>query len=207
MMMRDDYFYEPAHGHGLAHDPLNAIVAPRPIGWISSHDADGRTNLAPYSFFNVFHYTPPILGFASNGLKHTVRNVQTTREFCWNLVTRDLAERMNTTSATVPADVSEFALAGLTPASSRRVSVPRVAETPVSFECRLIDVIQLHTADRAPLDGWLVLGEVVGVHIARTLLVDGTYRNTLAHPVLRGGGPSQYFEITADHEFHMRRPG
>jgi flavin reductase (DIM6/NTAB) family NADH-FMN oxidoreductase RutF len=205
-MSDEDYFYEPAGGHGLAHDPLNAIIAPRPIGWISSRDSAGRLNLAPYSFFNVFHYTPPIIGFSSNGLKHSVSNILDTQEFCWNLVTRPLAEAMNATSATVPAGVSEFELSGLTPAASRLVGVPRVAESPVSFECRLSQIVQLHTAGRRPLDGWLVLGEVVGVHIARGLIRDGIYHTIGARPVVRGGGPTQYFEITADTEFHMRRP-
>jgi flavin reductase (DIM6/NTAB) family NADH-FMN oxidoreductase RutF len=205
-MPSDEYFYEPRSGHGLAHDPLNAIVAPRPIGWVSSRNAAGALNLAPYSFFNVFHYVPPIVGFASNGLKHSVSNIRDTGEFCWNLVTRSLAEAMNATSATVAAGVSEFDLAGLTPAASRLISVPRVAESPVTFECRLTDIIQLRGADARPLNGWLVLGEVVGIHIDRSLIEGGAYNTTAAHPVVRGGGPSQYFEITAAAEFHMKRP-
>ena len=87
-MPTDIHFYEPRLGHGLPHDPFNAIVGPRPIGWISSHDAQGRLNLAPYSFFNAFNYTPPIIGFSSVGFKDTVRNAQQTGEFVWNLATR-----------------------------------------------------------------------------------------------------------------------
>ena len=206
-MNEDTHFYEPSHGHRLAHDPLNAIVAPRPIGWISSRDANGTLNLAPYSFFNLFNYVPPIIGFASTGLKHSVSNIRDTREFCWSLVTRPLAEAMNATSATVPAGVSEFALAGLTPAASRIVAVPRVAESPVSFECRLIQVIQLHTASGSPLNTWLTLGEVVGIHIASELIRDGLYDTVRARPVVRGGGPTDYYEITGDVRFHMTRPG
>ncbi|MBI1397011.1 MAG: flavin reductase family protein [Betaproteobacteria bacterium] len=206
-MSDSTYFYEPARGHGLPHDPLNAIIAPRPIGWISSRDPAGTLNLAPYSFFNAFNYRPPIIGFASTSYKDTVRNIEQTGEFAWNLVTRPLAERMNATSATVAPDVDEFALAGLTPVASRVISVPRVAETPVSFECRLSQVLRLRGADGREVDTWLVLGEVVGIHIDRSLLVDGIYQTAAAHPVVRGGGPSDYFEIGEAALFRMVRPG
>ena len=115
---RTFHSYEPRNGHGLPHDPFNAIVGPRPIGWISTQSATGATNLAPYSFFNAFNYVPPIVGFASIGYKDTVRNVQETGEFVWNLATRDLAEAMNQSCANAPPEVSEFTLAGLTRASS-----------------------------------------------------------------------------------------
>lgn len=117
--------YEPRLGHGLPHDPFNAIVGPRPIGWISTQSATGATNLAPYSFFNAFNYVPPIVGFASIGYKDTVRNVQATGEFVWNLATRDLAEVMNQSCAAVPPEVSEFNLTGLTPLPSTRVRPAR----------------------------------------------------------------------------------
>ncbi|ABE45686.1 Conserved protein/domain typically associated with flavoprotein oxygenases DIM6/NTAB family-like protein [Polaromonas sp. JS666] len=133
-MSNANHFYEPRHGHGLPHDPFNAIVGPRPIGWISSRNAEGALNLAPYSFFNAFNYTPPIVGFASIGYKDTVRNVEQTGEFAWNLATRPLAEAMNQTCAPVPPEVSEFGLAGLTPVDSRVIEVQRVAESPVSCE-------------------------------------------------------------------------
>lgn len=110
------YFYQPSLGHGLPHDPLNAIIGPRPIGWISSCDNAGQLNLAPYSFFNCFNYRPPIIGFSSNGWKDSVRNITETGEFVWNLATRDLAEAMNATSAMLPHDENEFTFAGLTPA-------------------------------------------------------------------------------------------
>src|SRR5690242_4148159 len=89
------HYYEPSKGHGLRHNPFNAIIAPRPIGWISSRNAKGQLNLAPYSFFNGFNYDPPILGFASISWKDSVQNVSETREFVWNLVTRELGEQMN----------------------------------------------------------------------------------------------------------------
>lgn len=200
------HFYEPARGHGLAHDPFNAIIAPRPIGWISSRGADGTLNLAPYSFFNAFNYRPPIVGFASVGDKDTVGNLRTAGEFGWNLATRALAEAMNRTSAAVPPEVDEFALAGLTPAPSRVISVPRVAETPVSFECRVSQIVQLETAAGATVETWMVFGEVVGVHIARELLVDGSYDTAAAQPILRAGGPADYFTIEPGNRFRMSRP-
>nr|WP_081983681.1 flavin reductase family protein [Massilia sp. JS1662] len=204
--MNDIHFYEPRAGHGLPHDPFNAIVGPRPIGWISTKSRAGVLNLAPYSFFNAFNYTPPIVGFASIGYKDTVRNVEETGQFCWNLATRALADRMNATCAMVPPDVDEFALAGLTPAPSRLVDVPRVLEAPVSFECRLTQLIRLQGADGEPAPSWLVLGEVVGVHIDRTLLRDGVYDTARAGHILRGGGPADYFEVGPEQLFRMFRP-
>lgn len=206
-MSHDFHFYEPAAGHGLPHDPFNALVAPRPIGWISSIAADGTYNLAPYSFFNAFNYTPPIVGFASVGYKDSVANIEATGEFCWNLATRDLAEPMNESCAAVEASVDEFELAGLTPAASRVISVPRVAEAPVSFECRVSQVLRLTGADGDQTDTWMVFGEVVGVYIAKHLLVDGIYDTAAARPILRAGGPADYFEISADQRFQMHRPG
>ena len=204
--MNDIHFYEPRAGHGLPHDPFNAIVGPRPIGWISTRSRAGVLNLAPYSFFNAFNYTPPIVGFASIGYKDTVRNVEETGQFCWNLATRALADRMNATCAMVPADVDEFALAGLTPAASRLVDVPRVLEAPVSFECKLTQLIRLQDADGQPAPSWLVLGEVVGVHIDRALLKDGVYDTARAGHILRGGGPADYFEVGPEQLFRMFRP-
>lgn len=200
------HFYEPAQGHGLPHDPFNAIVGPRPIGWISSRSSDGSLNLAPYSFFNGFNYTPPIVGFASVGWKDSVDNIQATGEFVWNLATRPLAEAMNASSAAVGPEVDEFALAGLTPAASRLVAAPRVAESPVSFECKLTQLIQLQSAAGQPVETWLVLGEVVGVHIALAALDQGIYDPAATHTILRAGGPADYFEIIPETRFKMRRP-
>ena len=121
---KDLHFYEPKNGHGLKHDPFNAIIAPRPIGWISSRDARGNINLAPYSFFNGFCYTPPIVGFSSTSWKDSVANIQETSEFVWNLATMDLAKQMNATAAHVAHDVNEFSIAGLTPAPCKLVNVP-----------------------------------------------------------------------------------
>ncbi|MFP1680297.1 flavin reductase family protein [Alloalcanivorax sp. C16-2] len=205
-MNDDTHFYQPSAGHGLPHDPFNALVAPRPIGWISSKSPDGVLNLAPYSFFNAFNYRPPIVGFASIGYKDSVRNIEATGEFGWNLATRPLADAMNQSCAAVAPEVNEFELSGLTPEPSRIIDVPRVKETPVSFECRLSQVLRLTGADGAETDTWLVLGEVVGVHIARHLLKDGVYDTAAAEPILRAGGPADYFSVNETTRFQMYRP-
>ncbi|HWR80843.1 MAG TPA: flavin reductase family protein [Pseudomonas sp.] len=205
-MSADMHYYEPAQGHGLAHDPFNAIIGPRPIGWISSCDAQGRLNLAPYSFFNAFNYVPPIIGFASVGRKDSLSNIEQTGEFAWNLVTRPLAEAMNQSSAAVAAEVDEFALSGLTAAPCRLIGVPRVLQSPVSFECRLTQIVQLQRSDKSLIPTWLILGEVVAVHIDRALLKQGVYDTAAAEPLLRGGGAADYFSITADNLLRMQRP-
>lgn len=205
-MPHDMYYYEPAQGHGLPHDPFNAIIAPRPIGWISSQDTEGRLNLAPYSFFNGFNYTPPIIGFSSVGRKDSLANAEATGEFCWNLATRSLAEAMNQSCAAVAPEMDEFALSGLTPVASKVIAAPRVLESPVSFECKVTQIIQLQGADKAPVPTWLVLGEVVAVHIARALLVDGIYDTAAAEPIMRGGGPADYFGLGGEARFKMYRP-
>jgi flavin reductase (DIM6/NTAB) family NADH-FMN oxidoreductase RutF len=198
--------YDPKVGHGLKHDPLNAIIAPRPIGWISTISGNGVRNLAPYSFFNAFNYRPPIIGFSSTEWKDSVRNIEETGQFVWNLATRPLAAAVNASSAVVAEDVDEFALANLTPAASERVAPPRVAESPVAFECRLTQLIRLTDAEGAPTNAWLTLGEVVMVHINQALLVDGVYDTTAAEPILRGGGPGDYFTISEAQKFQMFRP-
>lgn len=205
-MTIDHHFYEPKDGHGLPHSPLNAVIAPRPIGWISSQDERGVLNLAPYSFFNAFNYTPPIIGFASNGAKDTLANAAATGEFCWNLASEDLAEQMNLTSAEVPPDVDEFTFAGLTPAASRVVGVPHVAESRAVFECRTTQIVPLLTASGEETVTSVVFGEVVGVHLDKALLRDGIYQTAAARPLIRGGGPTAYFTIREEGRLDMRRP-
>jgi flavin reductase (DIM6/NTAB) family NADH-FMN oxidoreductase RutF len=202
----DRYFYEPARGHGLPHDPLNAIIGPRPIGWISTVGHAGVLNLAPYSFFNAFNYKPPIIGFSSTSAKDSLRNARESGEFVWNLATRPIAAGMNATSATVPYHTDEYALCGLTPVASNLVSPPRVAESPVNFECKVADIVQLKDHLGAPVQAWLVLGEVVAVHILRSLLKDGIFDTFGAGIVLRAGGPSAYAEIRPENRFDMVRP-
>jgi flavin reductase (DIM6/NTAB) family NADH-FMN oxidoreductase RutF len=205
-MPADAHFYEPSRGHGLRHNPLNSIVAPRPIGWISTLSAGGVRNLAPYSFFNLYSYTPPVIGFTSTGWKDSAANAVATGEFCWNLATRPLAEAMSASSAHVASDVDEFDVAGLTPATSRLVAAPHVAESPVVFECRVTQTLQLAALDGRRLLAWLTLGEVVGIHIDPALIEDGSYNTVLARPIVRGGGPADYFEITEAARFRVYRP-
>jgi len=201
------HIYEPRQGHGLRHDPFNAIVGPRPIGWISTVSNEGVANLAPYSFFNAFNYIPPIVGFSSIGWKDSVANIAATKVFCWNLATKALAQEMNLTCAPAPADIDEFDVAGLTRAGSRLVSAPRVLESPVNFECRLTQLIQLQGAGGQTVQSWLVLGEVVAVHIDKTYIRDGVYQTAEARPILRAGRMGDYAEITPAAMFEMPRPG
>ena len=203
---KDLHYYEPVNGHGLKHDPFNAIIAPRPIGWISSRDSKGNVNLAPYSFFNGFNYIPPIIGFSSTSLKDSVQNIQETGEFVWNLATMDLAKQMNATAAHVARNVDEFGIAGLTAVPGKLVNVPRVQESPVSFECKLTQIIQLQNKDGGKVPSWLTLGEVVAVHIDKAMIKDGVYQTALARPIVRAGRRGDYFEIKPDAMFEMVRP-
>ena len=200
--MPNFHFYEPRHGHGLQNNPLDAIIAPRPIGWLSTQNAAGVNNLAPYSFFNAFNYDPPILGFASFGWKDTVHNIEATGEFVWNLVTVDLAQAMILTAEELPAGQDEFTFAKVTPGASRLVKPPKVAESPVSFECRLSQLIPLTTSAGIDIQTWLILGEVVAVHIRNDLIVDGSYDTLAARPLLRGG-QSDYFELEPSAKYAM----
>ena len=204
LVQAEPYFYEPAKGHGLPHDPFKAIVAPRPIGWISTRDRDGQVNLAPYSFFNAFGAYPPIVAFGSEGYKDSVRNIEATGEFVANFVTRELAEQMNRTSAPVAPDVNEMTLAGLEAAPCRLVAAPRVAAAPAALECKLLQIIRLQDLDGRTLDNYLTLGQVVGVHIDPRYLVDGIFDLAAAQPIMRGGYRADYAEIGA--MFQMIRP-
>jgi flavin reductase (DIM6/NTAB) family NADH-FMN oxidoreductase RutF len=201
------YTYEPAQGHGLRHDPFNAIVGPRPIGWISSLGAGGVANLAPYSFFNALSYRPPLIGFASTGRKDSLANIEATGEFCWNLATKALGQQMNLTSAPAPIDVDEFEVAGLTAVPGRLVAAPRVKESPVNFECKVSQVLRLRGADGTPAESWLVIGEVVCVYIDPVFIRDGVYQTAEPHPILRAGRLGDYIEVRPDAMFEMPRPG
>lgn len=206
--MSDDRFhtYRPEDGHGLLHDPFNAIIAPRPIGWIATVDTEGVPNLAPYSFFNAFNYTPPIIGFSSIGWKDTVRNAQQTGEFVWNLVTQPLVGRMNLSSAAFDRQIDEFDVARLAKIPSCHVRPPRVAASPVQFECRVTQIIQLEAVSGERMESWLTLGEVVTVHIDRSFLNKGIYETAAARPVLRAGGAGWYSEVVETSMFDLRRP-
>ena len=190
----------------LPFDPYAAIVGPRPIGWMGTLSRDGIANLAPYSFFNALNHQPALLGFASIGYKDTIRNIEQTGEFTWNLASRDNAMSMNQSSVSAPTEVDEFELTGLTKAPSRLIKAPRVAEAPVSLECRLCQTQRLKDAAGHETETWFVYGEVVYVHIRKDLLVDGVYDTVKGRPVLRGGGLSDYFEIIEASRFAMRKP-
>ncbi len=180
-------FYEPRLGHGLPHDPFKAIIAPRPIGWISSLDEQGRPNLAPYSFFNAVHSNPPMLAFTSESLKHSAANAIATGEFVFNLCGMDLFEAMNISSGDQPAGVSEFEQAGLAMASGRMVKAPRVAAAAAALECRVCQSQQLLDMNGETLPGWLIIGQVVGVHIDDRFIRNGRFDTIAARPVARCG--------------------
>lgn len=202
----DIHYYEPTKGHGLRHDPFKAIVGPRPIGWISTCSAQGRVNLAPYSYFNAFHDKPPIVAFGSTGWKDSIRNIEQTGEFVASLATMPLADAMNRTAAMVGADVDEFTLAGVTPAPCRQVRPPRVAESPTALECRLLQLIRQHDLQGRPLDAWMALGQVVGVHINKAYLRDGLFDTGAARPIMRAGYLADYVATTPETMFQMQRP-
>jgi flavin reductase (DIM6/NTAB) family NADH-FMN oxidoreductase RutF len=180
-------FYEPRNGHGLPYDPFKAIVAPRPIGWISTLDAQGRANLAPYSFFNAVHSRPPMVMFTTETMKHSAANAIATGEFVFNLCTRPLFGAMNVSSGAQAEGESEFEAAGLAPAPSRIVKAPRVAASPAALECRVVQALRLHDADGAELQGWMVIGQVVGVHVDDAFLRDGRFDTAAAQPLARCG--------------------
>ena len=199
-------FYEP-HARDrtvLPHDPFKAIIAPRPIGWISSIDAAGAVNLAPYSFFNAVASSPVgLLAFSSDGRKDSVANVEATGEFVWNMPTYALRDAMNATAAPLPHGASEFAHAGLETAPSRLVRPPRVAASPCALECRLVEVIRMKTAAGVPIDNYLVIGEVVGVHIDDAAIVDGRFDTAALQPIARCGYADY---AVVDRLFALQRP-
>ncbi|MCG7201479.1 flavin reductase family protein [Marinobacter pelagius] len=192
--------------NALPFDPFAAIIGPRPIGWMGTQSEEGIANLSPYSFFNALNHDPALLGFASIGYKDTVKNIERSGEFTWNLASRDLATQMNESSVPAPSDIDEFELVGLTKAPSEMIKAPRVAESPVSLECRLSQIIQLQDSNGNKTDTWFVYGEVIYAHIRKDMLNDGIYDTVKAAPILRGGGLSDYFEIIEESRFGMTKP-
>ena len=189
--------------HGLPHDPFKAIIAPRPIGWITSMSASGAINLAPYSYFNGIKSKPPMVMFASEGRKDSLEFVEETKEFVCNLATWDLRDQMNHTSAPYPRGVNELTEAGLTPAPCRLVKVPRVAEAPCALECKWLQTVELKDIDGRAMDGWVVFGQVVGVHIDERYIRNGLLDTAAMKPIARGGY-HDYSVLTES--FTMRRP-
>jgi flavin reductase (DIM6/NTAB) family NADH-FMN oxidoreductase RutF len=200
-------FYEPHQRDRdlLPHDPFKAMIAPRPIGWISTLGADGHVNLAPYSFFNAISDSPPMLMFSSGGRKDSVTFADEGDEFVWNLATYELREAMNETSATLPRGESEFEHAGLEPARSRLVRPPRVAASPCSLECRVTASLELNDVSGQPIDRHVVVGQVVGVHLDESFIrEDGRLDTAALEPIARCGYTGDYAVVRE--LFDMPRP-
>ncbi len=197
-------FYDAVkNDHGLRHDPFKAIVAPRPIGWVTSMNAKGEINLAPYSFFNGINSRPALVMFSSEGFKDSAAFVEETGEFVCNLATWNLREAMNATAAPLPRGVNEMERAGLASAPSRLVKPPRVAASPCALECKLIKIVVIDQVGGKPVDCHVVLGQVVGVHIDDRFIVDGLLDTAAMKPIARCGY-DQYAVVEA--VFSMRRP-
>lgn len=196
-------FYEPSKGHGLPHDPSKAIVSPRPVGWISTRSATGALNLAPYSFFNMFSSKPFLVWFSSEGEKDSATFARETGEFVVNLAGRDLVSKMVASSVDAPRGVSEFGYADLTPEPSRLVKPPRVREALAALECKVTEIMTPKTWSGIECEAVVVAGEVIGVYIDESVLVDGRFDAAKAGNVARLG----YFDyLTVDSVFEMRRP-
>lgn len=191
--------------HGLKHDPFKALIAPRPVGWISTVSKSGDCNLAPYSFFNAVSERPAYVVFGSAGIKDSLRNIAETGEFACSLATYELREHMNMTSASVPYGVDEFPLAGLTAAKSRLVAPPRVKESPVAFECRHHQTIALPGAGRHAGGYHMVIGLVVGVHIDDRYVTGGVVDTAAMRPIARLGY-MDYAVVTPETVFTIHRP-
>lgn len=200
-------FYETStNAHGLPHDPFKALVTPRPIGWITCMSAKGEVNLSPYSFFNAVSDHPHMVAFSSAGRKDAVAFVEETKEFVCNLATYDLREQMNATSAVLPRGENEMVHAGLKAAPSRLVKPPRVADAPAALECKWLQTVPL-----TPLEGgepryYLVIGQVVGIHIDDRFIVNGLVDTAAMRPIARSGY-RDYFVATPETKFSITRPG
>lgn len=204
-------FYRPGRDeHGLPHNPFNALITPRPIGWVSTKDAAGVSNLAPFSFFQGAAYLPPAISVAFTGAKlgaeqgarkDTLANIRATEVFAVNIVPAALTDAMNLSAAHLPEGESEFAAAGLTEASCEEIDCPRVVESPAAFECRLIQVVSL--PNEGPGENATVFGQVVGIHIDESILTNGMVDPTVYQPLARMG----YLDYTVVKEvFTLKRP-
>jgi flavin reductase (DIM6/NTAB) family NADH-FMN oxidoreductase RutF len=187
----------------LPHDPFKALIAPRPVGWISSMDREGRINLAPYSFFNAFSGAPPLVGFCSEGEKDSMTFARDSGEFVWNMATYDLRWQMSESSAPLGRGESEFAHTGLTMAPSKLVRAPRVKESPAHLECKVTEIFQLRDMDGAQTSRFLVMGQVIGVHIDDAFIENGVVQITRMKPIARCG--YQDYSVL-DAVFSIKRP-
>lgn len=189
--------------HGLPHDPFKAIVAPRPIGWITSMSQKGEINLAPYSFFNGVNSRPPIVMFGSEGRKDSVNFIEETGEFVCNLATWDLREAMNATSAPLPRGVNEMEHAGLEAAPCHLVKPPRVKASPAALECLLLKIVPMEDIESRPVDCHVVFGQVIGVHIDERFIKDGLLDTAAMRPIARCG---YHNYAVVERQFSMVRP-
>jgi flavin reductase (DIM6/NTAB) family NADH-FMN oxidoreductase RutF len=196
--------YDPEN-RTLERNPFKALAGPRPIGWVTSMSRAGAVNLAPYSFFNAIGEAPDLVAFSSNGMKDAAAFAEEGGEFVCSFATYDLREAMNRTSAPLPRGESEFDFAGLTPAPSSRVRPPRVAESPAAIECRWVRTVPLEPLDGAPVNNYLVIGQVVSYYIDDRFVVNGRVDTAAMHPILRGGY-FDYFHVGPENRFEMRRP-
>lgn len=199
-------FYNAAKSdHGLPYNPFKAIVAPRPIGWISSMSAKGEINLAPYSFFNGLTDHPPTVMFASEGRKHSVAFAEETGEFVCNFANYALRDQMNATSAEFARGVNEMDKAGLASAPSRMVKPPRVKDSPCALECKWLQTIRLSDLEGRITERYVVFGQVVGVYIDDAFIKDGKLDTAAMQPIARAGY-ADYFVGTAETRFSIARP-
>ncbi|MDB5595905.1 MAG: flavin reductase protein [Hyphomicrobiales bacterium] len=185
------------------YDPFKAMVVPRPVGWISTMGLNGEVNLAPYSFFNAFSGAPPLVGFSSEGFKDSAALAEASGEFVWNMATYDLRMEMNASSAPLPLGTSEFEHAGLETAPSSIVKAPRVAASPASLECKVTQVVRLLDMTGAQTDRYLVMGQVVGIHVDERFLVNGMLDIAAMKPIARCG--YQDYAVV-DKVFAVKRP-
>lgn len=197
-------FYEATgNKHGLPHDPFKAIVSPRPIGWIGSKGTDGSINLAPYSYFNAISDHPKMVLFSSSGRKDSLRNVEETGVFTTSMVSRKLAEKMNLSSVNAPYGESEFGFAGLTAKPGQMVDAPYVAEAYAALECKVTEMFEAKGLDGQASGSFVVIGQVVGIHIDDAAIREGRLDMAIAAPVARLG----YMDYAdAADTFEMRRP-
>ena len=199
-------FYRPEDGHGLPHNPFNATVTPRPIGWISTRHSAGPDNPPPYSFFNGVAYVPPQVMFAStgtktdrDGTKDSVANIRETGVFCVNVVEYAMKDAMNQTSGDWTAETDEFDLATVERAACGEIDCARVAAAPASMECRMTQIVQVEGAAN-----FVVFGEVVGIHLRDDCIVDGVFDVLRYNPLTRLG----YRDYSVVREkFSLKRPG
>ncbi|MEP2534096.1 flavin reductase family protein [Shimia sp.] len=198
-------FYQPKDGHGLPHNPFNALITPRPIAWVSTRDADGVRNLAPYSFFNGTAYVPPQVMFASTGTKpdqsegkDSLSNIRATNVFCINIVQESMRDAMNVSTTGFDKDVDEFQRAGLTAAACKTIDCPRLDGAPASLECRLTGIVPLLGENN-----FMIMGEVSGIHLRDNCIVDGIFDVTTFRPLARLG----YRDYSVvDNTFTLQRP-